>query len=834
MFKGILARSKLFLCLLLVTGLLAVFGGSPAMAQRGPEVSPQAKLPMGDIVFVMDESGSFFNDALAVDANLKEIVRLIEGVIDYQVGIVGFGAYEGHMGTKYAGQPYINLKLTPDMNAFSKALRTLVTQGSFEYGFDAVKLAMSDELGFRPGASVCVVMITDEDADIYPERPVTIEDAVAAMEIMNAFYLGVVDFKIGTTMSDYGPLAGSLAHATGGKVFDIHAFRKDPAPVLRELISSCVNRVKQEPTEDPNKDPTTKPEPVYVTIEEISSLKLVITRLVDDHALFLDRLSQITARLDALEALGAGIPDGIENRFAAIDVRFSEFERIFARYNVNFENIDASLNQVNSRLNGVEQGIASLRTTIASLQEANNAMAIRVAGLEGRIGQLEDADFEARLRELEKFISGFDVFHADLNALISWRDEASKRLAALEEQFGSLGNEFSAIHTALAGLVSNDNAFGSELQGLMGRLVALESQTGEIFGALSGRIEVLEQQLARFDALFQEVQAKLSAIDLSIFENQFQSFAAELEVLRETVAGHGQEITQLKDWMTSWDKDLKDLKASLSELTAQIADLGDMADQIDELQSAVDSLDSRLLNTEDILTARIRDNEAALEALKKELEAVNGQLKDLMKSLDENAYGFALDRDLESLNTSLGTRIQSLLRRIQNLEADIAKPDAETRAQLEEFSRLMAELQSKLADLAATQSAQYDELLARLMKGEENDARLDGWLKEIAVWLGVPETTEGVPTFDERIGNLEGRISELAAQLDKNQKSMSELQKSLGSLQSKLDELADKMGTESSAIDPARVRAAQRLAELAFLTAVAAIGISLLFFLSKS
>ncbi|MBI1730001.1 VWA domain-containing protein [Candidatus Acetothermia bacterium] len=837
MFKGTLAKPyKLLFCLLALAGLLAFFSNASVLAQRQPATSNPAPttLPKGDIVFVMDESGSIFNDAMAVDANLNQIVQLLEGVLDYQVGIVGFGSYVGHMGTQYEGQPYINLKLTSDMKAFSKALKTLVTDGNFEYGFDAVKLATQDELGFRPGAGVCVVLITDEDADLSSEQPVSREDAIAALQKIHADFLGIVDPSYGTTMQDYGPLAGSLAQATGGKIFDIAKFRKDAGPVLRELISSCVSTVQNNNqnnnqnngnTGTPSTQPQ-QPQPSYATSEELDQLKIAFTALSNQNTDFLARLSQIVSRIEALEAKGNGLP-------ADLEARLTTYERNFQRIDITFQNFTANFNQYNLRLNDAEQNIASLRTTIAALQESNQNMAIRMQSLEDRIKALEGSDIGDRVKALEAVFVEFDSFKTDFGALLNWRDDAKQRLDALEKAFADANNQFNAIHATLTDLQNSDSGINSRVDDLTGRLKSLEDQTAQLSSGLGARIDALEKQLAGFagyEARFQEIESKLNGIDLSVYDAKFQTFAGEIDALQKAVTENSQDIASFKDRASAWDLDLSNLKGAVGSLVDKVSALGGLVQQVADLQSAVQGLQTKLQDTQDSFSARFQTNEANLDALKKEIDGVNSDLQDLIKRLSDKP--FALQSDLDSLASSLGSRIQSLLHRIQNLEAAGQGPDPETKSQLENLANLISQLQVSLAQQASKQNADYEEV-KNLIAGHEE------WLQKIEAWKSMDD--ERVAGLDQRLTTVEGSLNDLSAQLKDsqnkltaNQKTMGDLQHSLTDLKTKLDDLANRMDGQSNALDPAKLRSAQRLAEIAFLTAVAAIGISLLFFLSKS
>ncbi len=197
-------------------------------------------LPRGDIVFIIDESGSMGDDQAEVQARINDVAAQLGFAVDFQFGLVGFGA---SFGNPYAGAPRIVLPLTNDLVAFEAAVDSMVANGGFEPGFEATIMGMSEPMGFREGAGVCAILITDEDADFSSQAPATRADAVAALNARNAVFLGIVLPGAGNTNNDYGPNVGSLAQATGGAVFSITNFRTNPGPVLAAIVDDCAQAI---------------------------------------------------------------------------------------------------------------------------------------------------------------------------------------------------------------------------------------------------------------------------------------------------------------------------------------------------------------------------------------------------------------------------------------------------------------------------------------------------------------------------------------------------------------------------------------------------------------
>ncbi len=221
----------------LVAAVLAVAPPTPAAVAQSAPAQPQ-----GDIVFVVDESGSMAGEIDEVQARLGDIVAQLEASgLDFRLGLVG-----------YAGGNRLYSPLTDDMDAFAVAVNQLNLDGANpEAGFSATVFAMSDALGHRPDAGTCEVLISDEDADgpgnsqFDPDFPESKNDALAALAAREAVFVGAVGTD-GSSEVDYGPEAGSLAAETRGALFPIGDFTDDAGPLLESLLTTCIETANQE------------------------------------------------------------------------------------------------------------------------------------------------------------------------------------------------------------------------------------------------------------------------------------------------------------------------------------------------------------------------------------------------------------------------------------------------------------------------------------------------------------------------------------------------------------------------------------------------------------
>jgi RHS repeat-associated protein len=238
--RGSRARIALVALLALLASL------TPAVVVPAAAESTPVGGPLGDIVFLIDESGSMGDDHAEVRSRINDIITQLsaEGV-DAQLGLIG-----------YDGSPRVYSPLTKDMSAFRTALTRLRLLGGTEAGFRAVDRAMQDDMGWRDGSGRCAILIADEDSDVPGGTP-TRAQATAALQARSAVFFGIVEPTAGTTRTDYGPNPGSLAEATGGSVFPIRDFRRDPAPVIDAVVSQCINVIKEVAQPDADAGPDT-------------------------------------------------------------------------------------------------------------------------------------------------------------------------------------------------------------------------------------------------------------------------------------------------------------------------------------------------------------------------------------------------------------------------------------------------------------------------------------------------------------------------------------------------------------------------------------------------
>ncbi|MDR0432306.1 MAG: DUF11 domain-containing protein [Bifidobacteriaceae bacterium] len=184
-----------------------------------------------DVVFTVDESGSmdWIKDALT--SNLPFMAETLAADLDFQIGLMGFGANPS--------PPVILQPATNNLEHFKTAVEGLRINGSQEPGIDAVGEATKARVGLRSNAAECIVMITDEGTQ---SSQWTEAQAMQAMSDRGATLFSIVKSTLPSAAT-----YRNMATNSGGQFFDIDAFQTNPQPVLDAMLTTCVAAVALRP-----------------------------------------------------------------------------------------------------------------------------------------------------------------------------------------------------------------------------------------------------------------------------------------------------------------------------------------------------------------------------------------------------------------------------------------------------------------------------------------------------------------------------------------------------------------------------------------------------------
>ena len=118
-----------------------------------------------DTIVVIDESGSMGGEHAWIGGMINDLDAALQaaGVTNNQYGLVGYGG----TGNKLLGHSYnVGSGLFGGASDFDSATSQLTTSGGFEDGYQALDFALNN-YSFREGASVNLILVTDEDRDTH-------------------------------------------------------------------------------------------------------------------------------------------------------------------------------------------------------------------------------------------------------------------------------------------------------------------------------------------------------------------------------------------------------------------------------------------------------------------------------------------------------------------------------------------------------------------------------------------------------------------------------------------------------------------------------------------
>lgn len=128
-------------------------------------VMPASAASTADVVFVVDESGSMAGEHSWISTMVTQLDTSLNtnGVTGNRYGLVGFGAANGGGHTVAGHQHLVGGSQFGTAADLSAATAGLVTNGGTEDGYSGIDTGLG--YGFRAGAAVNLILITDEDRD---------------------------------------------------------------------------------------------------------------------------------------------------------------------------------------------------------------------------------------------------------------------------------------------------------------------------------------------------------------------------------------------------------------------------------------------------------------------------------------------------------------------------------------------------------------------------------------------------------------------------------------------------------------------------------------------
>ena len=225
-------------------------------ATLSPVGAAAATLPKGDVVVILDESGSMGDEIANIRENISSMVAQTSERIDARYALVGFG---GGVPGVPPNEPFTLTDFTT-ASGMTAALQHsgafAGNGGGYEMGLDATTYAMTKVTGYRDDAATCAIVISDEPPSFRLDEASDLRSATDALAAHRARWFGVVATADPIVRRTYGPGIGSLAATTGGATVPIGEFRRHPMSVLTAMLAPCARAAQQVRSDDPPQRPS--------------------------------------------------------------------------------------------------------------------------------------------------------------------------------------------------------------------------------------------------------------------------------------------------------------------------------------------------------------------------------------------------------------------------------------------------------------------------------------------------------------------------------------------------------------------------------------------------
>lgn len=188
-----------------------------------------------DIVWIVDTSGSMNGDITQIKNRIGDFnTAMTNAGIDASYGLVEFGGNSGNASTN--GTAAVTQNITDFASFTSGGFSGLSASGGLtERGSLATSVALNN-LTFRAGSVINVILVTDEDDD---STTTQFNNANADLTANDALFNFIGVPGVGNTDARYGALAASH----GGAAFNIGSFRSNPTPFFENFINTKVAEI---------------------------------------------------------------------------------------------------------------------------------------------------------------------------------------------------------------------------------------------------------------------------------------------------------------------------------------------------------------------------------------------------------------------------------------------------------------------------------------------------------------------------------------------------------------------------------------------------------------
>lgn len=567
-------------------------------------------------------------------------------------------------------------------------------------------------------------------------------------------------------------------------------------------------------------------EKVTLIEQQIKALEEALAEGSSGHKEDIDRLkteletvkTDLNNRIAELQAVIDGNTEEIQQLKENIQIANQEFNTRLLEISNQINTIDTSLNVLDGR-------VAKLETQVEALQEKQKAVELAIEGLKTEMAGLDSdmADqkqkMEEALAQLQEVDNKLTTDIGQLKALVDEVKEATATNAAnLESLRQNTIERITAVKTEVDAKIQDVE------NGMAGLSSAVQS--------LGNKVNELN---SKYDNLGEQLNSLVEKYDLQIYKIW--------EAINALTPGSDTELNELKELVTTLQKDLDDLKTAMNQQLEKLLNtqelfgndlqqtkelvenhtqrLNELSTKLEELGLKVSNLEGLIQDLQTAYQLTLADIEKRLSALEQqgdgsdpaELAQLKQDLLALQKTVDQQTQDILnLKGDqqkqaeaLTQLNNYVQSSILALQTNYNNLNKEVSglKNFVETlNDNLKKVNQKLGELTSKV-NLQASQITDLYSQIKDLQEGQSNyvtreeiEKLLDNYYDKAAIDRQLETVFQKIndcPTLDDMNQAIEEAAQQLQEQLDKMQQQIAQLTSQYDALKQQVETLMNRI-----------------------------------------
>lgn len=723
--------------------LLASFS-SQASAHQAPESL--------DVIVIMDESGSMASYVTALQQLADAMAQAMAASSNSRLGLIGYGAIQGHANLTNAGEAHLHLDLTSDLSQLKPSTGDLIALGTGGSAFEALTLALQRLSGAK-SQNGCIVLITDHSPGA-GATPESVSQSLNQAHAKLIEVLGLTDLAQALQLAKgHGSAQDFPLLAGASQLFNINLMLQDAAAFYQQVLQSC-NQTGQAVTSNllglEAADDS--------TLQGISLLSPTFERLqsqIEIDQVLLHNLQNSPQTQSAGQGAGSERVEKILQEHAAkIDLLEQNLQSLAPRL-VNVP----SLGELKTLIQQQSDATTALGTSISDLQNTTATLGTSIAGLDQRLSAVEELTGRVTALEESSQVSSQQQSEADvqiknISASIS---QINQQLTAFQSNLAALPldelkTQLDEITSQVASNQDDLKTLTSQFNDLQNNLNALNQRQSQQADKQSAVMGAIGNQLGTLAALVKDLP--VPAID-----SRLKALEADVKVIpqqQDGLARLGDSLNQLQNQTTAIQTAVAGLP--IADLSAKLSDLSNgihaLSSHLDQAQSESQAESQRLTDT--------------LKAQANQEQAVDGKLASQIAANQKQSAqaDLALGADIKSL-ANRTTAVEKRADSQENSTTSQQKSIQDQEQKIQEISSQLDELQKAIASNASD----IKQLTTQLQ--QENDQQ-DANTKELAATTQATLQAQR-DTFTSGIADAKQRLDAVTAAVQAISSQMSQL-----------------------------------------------------------